>query len=69
MSDVRTNSGFRSLVEKIQENDGGVDERQRVPRRRLTLPSNGREGRPAPTMDAAPSVSAAPVRLLQRRWL
>ena len=84
MSDVRSASGFRSLVEQIQENDGGADPRPRPQRRRLTLPAGAPE-RLSPAgsatseraaiertaADPAPTkpASAASVRLLQRRWL
>ena len=70
MTDVRPASGFRSLVQQIQENDGGADERQRPGRRRLTLPAGSRERAPAPAYEPpAPSASSMPLRLLQRRWL
>ncbi|MDK9694846.1 MAG: hypothetical protein OEL76_00470 [Siculibacillus sp.] len=70
MPDVRTDTGFRSLVEKIQENGGDDVTERRPPRRRLTLPGGGRERARAAAEE--PSTALAPdlrVHLLQRRWL
>lgn len=63
-----TSNGFRSLVERIQENDAEVGGRGRPARRRLTIPNSARSKpvEPAPT---PPSGGGAPTRLLQRRWL
>ncbi|WP_333824449.1 hypothetical protein [Pinisolibacter sp.] len=70
MPDARSENGFRSLVQQIQENDAGPDERQRPQRRRPTMPAGGREtAKDAVATAAAPPPSKAPVRLLQRRWL
>jgi hypothetical protein len=71
MPDTRSDTGFRSLVQKIQENDVGTDERQRPQRRRLTMPAAGREAKKdaAPTAAAPSAPSVSSVRLLQRRWL
>jgi hypothetical protein len=69
MPDARSETGFRSLVQQIQENDGGPDERQRPQRRRLTIPAAGRAAKDAAPAAAAPASSKTPIRLLQRRWL
>ena len=63
-------SGFRSLVQQIQENDTGADDDTRPPRRRLSL---RRDPRRAPAAELPPETSAPKIdptaRLLQRRWL
>ena len=69
MPDSRSETGFRSLVQQIQENDGSADERQRPQRRRLTIPASGRAAKDAAPTAASPSPSKTPIRLLQRRWL
>lgn len=65
MPDDTPATGFRSLVEKIQENDVDV----RPQRRRLTMP---RRAPGAPALDddrqRPPKPVTAP-RLLSRRWL
>ena len=68
MTEDTLTSGFRSLVQKIQENDAESAERQRPQRRRLTLRREPRPEAEAPTTTARPT-QIAPVRLLQRRWL
>ncbi len=69
MSRESNQNGFRSLVQQIQENDGGADERQRPQRRRLTAPATGCASMDTAPTAAAPAPSKTPVRLLQRRWL
>ena len=66
MTDQAPASGFRSLVQQIQENDGEVVERPRFPRRRLTL----RRETPAEAADLPPPLASTTApRLLARRWL
>lgn len=66
--EIASATGFRSLVEKIQENDAGYDERERPMRRRPVTRRDPRAEAAAPA--PAPAASRdAPMRLLQRRWL
>lgn len=63
-------SGFRSLVQQIQENDTGADEDTRQPRRRLSLRRDPRRAPPAEAPIETTSAKIDPTtRLLQRRWL
>lgn len=68
MTEDTSTSGFRSLVQQIQQNDVETIERQRPQRRRLTLRREPRpEIQPEPFAPAPKPTTAAP--LLQRRWL
>lgn len=70
MPDDTPATGFRSLVEQIQEKDADAAERARPVRRRLSLRRDSRPG----TAGEAPEPftrepGTAPLRLLERRWL
>lgn len=69
MPDDTPDSGFRSLVQKIQENDGDAAERGRPPRRRLTMPGGRRPAAPAEAAPKPAAPTGEPLRLLERRWL
>jgi hypothetical protein len=69
MPDTPSTSGFRSLVQQIQEKDTIGGERPRPARRPAAAPRANREAAPAEAPKPAGSRPAAPVRLLQRRWL
>ena len=65
-----TASGFRSLVQQIQEKDTGADEDTRPPRRRLSLRRDPRRAPPAEAPIETANTKIDPTtRLLQRRWL
>jgi len=70
MPDDTPTNGFRSLVEQIQEKDADTAERSRPVRRRLSL---RRDPRPTTGGEAPEPIArdpgAAPLRLLERRWL
>jgi hypothetical protein len=69
MPDETTSAtGFRSLVEKIQENDSGYDERDRPMRRRPMVRRDPRPEAAAPAQAPATNRDLT-VRLLERRWL